>query len=181
MMRMGLKKRLEQRAGMVAFGAAAVVFLSLNLTARRSPKPVMVPILRQNLPQGARITRQDIRLVPSTAMRPVNTSVLLGYTRTSLFSGEILSPTAVGPAPSSGVVVAVTPADGADVKVASIGYPLDILIVGPKGQLLWQSGPAEVTGVTNGASVRVMLTLSQALTFERLKHDGSVELVGIER
>lgn len=181
MTRMGLKERLEERAGTVAFAVAAVVFLSLSLSAHKSPKPVMVPIVRQNLPPGARITRKDIRFVQSTAMRPVNPSALLGYSRTALFSGEILSPTAVGSAPSSHVVVAVTPADGADVKVASVGNPVDILVVGSQGQLIWQSGPAEVAGVTNGVSARVMLTLTQALTFERMSHQGRVELVGLER
>ncbi len=181
MTRMELKERLEERAGMLAFAVAAVVFLSLSLSAHRPPKPMMVPVVRQNLPPGARITRQDIRFVRSTAMRPVNTSALLGYSRTALFTGEILSPTAVGRAPSSNVVVAVTPTDGADANVATVGNPVDILVVGSQGQLIWQSGPAEVAGVTNGVGVRVMLTLTRALTFERISHQGRVELVGIER
>ncbi|NMP22570.1 SAF domain-containing protein [Sulfobacillus harzensis] len=174
--------RLQERAGLAAFVAAALVFMVLSVVPRRQPQALLVPVLRHDVAAGTRLSASDIRWVKSTRIHGVEPASLVGYAKTPLFAGEIVSPVDVGARPPSGaVVVAVAPADSADVTVAAIGRQVDILAVLKNGQLAWQSGPVTVVGLSHGASVQVAMPLTQAIAYERQAFESTIELVGMER
>lgn len=176
---MALKERLEKHAGLAAFAAAAIVFAGLSLRAGRST-PIRVPVVKQLLPVGGVVTSHDIAWIAVANVRPVQPSQLVGYARTTLYPGEVLSPQEVGHQVQPGVVVAVAPANAVDGNVATVGRDVDVLILGKSGGVLWQSGPLVVVSRSGGGSVNLAMSFGKALSYESHKTLGTVTLVGIQ-
>ncbi|MDA8195115.1 MAG: hypothetical protein M0Z53_14150 [Thermaerobacter sp.] len=175
--------RRPPKAGALSLLVSGVVFCSLSLYQHAQALRV-VPVLTQYLAPGIPVTARDIRWEPVSQVEAV--SVALGqYARMALVPGEILAPAMLSPRPGHGVIVAVSPASSGDLGVARAGGRVNVLVMGSKG-LLWQSGGVPVVNApsssllgSGGGSVEVVLTMPQALAFDRVKAKGTVSLVGV--
>ena len=176
---MVLKARLKEHAGLAAFAAAAIVFAGLSLGAERSTL-IRVPVVKQLLPVGGAVTSHDITWIREANVRPVQPPQLVGYARTTLYPGQVLSPEEVGHQVQPGVMVAVAPANAVDGNVAMVGHDVDVLILGKSGGVLWQSGPLVVVGRSGSGSVNLTMSFRKALSYESHKTLGTVTLVGIQ-
>ncbi|MCL5116386.1 MAG: hypothetical protein M1272_04485 [Firmicutes bacterium] len=177
----GLKDRLSEHAAVVAFGASALVFGVLSVMKARHPV-ALVPVVREFVPQGSRIEPKEIRWIASSAVMSAPAGQFKGYAKVPLFPGEILSPVEVGRFSSKTVIVAISPTYSIDANVAVPGSAVDVLVMGSRG-VVWESGPLPVVSTSVGssapASVNVTMPLAKALTYERLRTGGQVELMGM--
>ncbi len=179
------KQQLQNRAGIAAFAASAVVFglLSILKPGRQAqPSHILVPIVKKFVASGSHVSPGDIRWVRESRLRPIPAKDLSGYAKVPLFPGEILSPQNLGQWSQRTVLVAVAPTNAVDSGVARVGNYVDVMVTGAKG-VAWQSGPLPVVGRSLGGGLRpsvdVAMGMKQALTFEQIQSKGRVELVGM--
>lgn len=179
----GLKDRLQTRAGLVAFAVSAVIFGVMSVAVPHTKSThVLIPIVKRFVAAGRPVGSGDIEWVSEATLRPVSPSALKGYAKVPLFSGSVISPQELGPFSRGTVLVAVSPASPVDAGVAVVGGEVEVLVSNTHG-LAWQSGPLPVVSRTLGggspASVNVVMTMNEALSFERVMNRGTIELVGL--
>ncbi len=178
-----LRNRLQRRAGFIAFAAGAVVFGVMSLVKPHSnARPVLVPVVERFVAAGSRVPSKAIRWVNENRLREVTAKKLRGYAKVALFPGEVMSPELLGSYTPGTVLVAVVPSNPVDVRVASLGENVEVLVSNRQG-VKWQSGPLEVVSRTTGggtvASVNLAMSMRSAMAFEAAASHGTVELVGL--
>lgn len=178
-----LKNRLQRRAGFIAFAAAAAVFGVMSLVKPHSnARPILVPVVQRFVASGTQVPSKAIQWINENRLKAITPKKLRGYAKVALFPGQIMSPQLLESYSPGIVLVAVVPSNPVDVRVASVGENVEVLVSNRQG-VKWQSGPLEVVSRTTGggavASVNLAMSMKVARAFEAVASHGSVELVGL--
>lgn len=177
-----LKRIQVSKAAAIAMAAAGLVYFVLSILPWLKPLPLM-PVAKSSYAAGSFVSLSDMAWVPWHGGGVG--SLRAGYLAVTVSKGQALSPAMFTAKPPAvrGVLV--------DIPVSSpltqAGKRVEVFIISPSGKL-WQSGPLQVFkapsggGIigTGGSPLIVVMTLAQAVQYEKASLHGTVSVVGMQ-